>query len=173
MLIKIYHKFFNCLYKIQSGNEIKISENEIPNENYKEIFKKDNELKVKIVEENGIQYRINYYDVIRIDSRDMNKKNSTEYLVQESKNIINVYERNEIKIIGNKIYSQNYKISYYIDRDGKENIIDKQKVGGEDIEEIKTIEIYETEGLTKEEINSRKINEQYPIDYNRIYYKKC
>ena len=104
----------------------------------------------------------------------MDKKNSTEYFVQESKNIINVYERNEkneIKIIGNKIYSQNYKISYYIDRDGKENIIDRQKVGDEVTEDIKTIEVYETEGLTKEEINSRKINKQYPIDYNRIYYK--
>ena len=170
----IYHKFFNCLYKIQSGNENQISKNEITNENYKEIFKKDNELKVKIIEENGIQYRINYYDVIRIDSRNMDKKNSTEYFVQESKNIINVYERNEkneIKIIGNKIYSQNYKISYYIDRDGKENIIDRQKVGDEVTEDIKTIEVYETEGLTKEEINSRKINKQYPIDYNRIYYK--
>ena len=42
----IYHKFFNCLYKIQSGNENQISKNEITNENYKEIFKKDNELKV-------------------------------------------------------------------------------------------------------------------------------
>ena len=165
----ITHSFFNCLYKIQSGNEIKLSENENLDENYKEIFKKDDELKVKIIEENGIKYRINYYDVIRIDSRDTNKRNSTEYIVQESKNPINVYERNEkkeIKIIGNNIYSQNYKISYYIDRDGKENIIDTQKIGSEEIEEIKTIEIYETEGLTKEEIKSRKSNKQLS---NRLY----
>ena len=171
----ITHSFFKCLYKIQSGNEIKLSENEIPDKNYKEIFEKDDELKVKIVEENGIQYRINYYDVIRIDSRDLNKKNSTEYIIQESKNTINVYERNEkkeIKRIGNNIYIQNYKISYYIDRDGKENIIDTQKIGDEEEEEIKTIEIYETEGLTKEEINSRKSNKQYPIEYSRIYYKE-
>ena len=171
----ITHLFFNCLYKIQSGNEIKISENENLNKNYKEIFEKDNALKFKIIEENGIQYRINYYDVIRIDSRDINKRNSTEYIVQESKNPINVYERNEkkeIKIIGTKIHSQNYKISYYIDRDGKEIIINTQKIGKEEIEEIKTIEIYEIEGLTKEEINSRKNNKQYPIDYNRIYYKE-
>ena len=167
----ITHLFFKCLYKIQSGNEIKLSENEIPDKNYKEIFEKDDELKVKIIEENGIQYRINYYDVIRIDSRDINKRNSTEYIIQESKNTINVYERNEkkeIKRIGNNIYIQNYKISYYIDRDGKENIIDTQKIGDEEEEEIKTIEIYETEGLTKEEINSMKSNKQYPIDYSRI-----
>ena len=142
---------------------------------YKEIFEKDDELKVKIIEENGIQYRINYYDVIRIDSRDLNKRNSTEYIIQESKNSINVYERNEkkeIKRIGNNIYIQNYKISYYIDRDGKENIIDTQKIGDEEEEEIKTIEIYEIEGLTKEEINFRKSNKQYPIEYTRIYYKE-
>jgi hypothetical protein len=171
----ITHLFFKCLYKIQSGNEIKLSENEIPDKNYKEIFEKDDELKVKIIEENGIQYRINYYDVIRIDSRDINKRNSTEYIIQESKNTINVYERNEkkeIKRIGNNIYIQNYKISFYIDRDGKENIIDTQKIGDEEEEEIKTIEIYETEGLTKEEINSMKSNKQYPIDYSRIYYKE-
>ena len=171
----ITHLFFDCLYKIQSGNEIKLSENEKPDKNYIENFEKDAELKAKIIEENGIQYRINYYDVIRIDSRDINKRNSTEYIIQESKNPINVYERNEkkeIKIVGNNIYLQNYKISYYIDRDGKENIIGTQKIGGEEIEEIKTIEIYETEGLTKEEINCMKSNKQYPIDYRRIYYKE-
>ena len=42
----------------------------------------------------------------------------------------------------------------------------------EEIEQIKTIEIYETEGLTKEQINCMKSNKQYPIDYRRIYYKE-
>ena len=166
---KIYYKHYNCLYK----NEVKISENEIPNKNYVETFEKDKELKFKIVEENGITYRINYYNVIKIDSREANKKNSTEYIIQESKNPLNILEKNEkieTKIIGNDVYHQNYKITYYKDRNGNENIISKEKVGVEEEEKIQTIEIYETEGLTKEEINIKKNKKEYPIEYNRIYY---
>jgi len=172
----INHKYYKYLYLIKKESETK-QENtkiEIPEKEYKEIYEKDNDLKTKIIEEDGTQYKITYYNIIKIDSRDPTNKHGTQYTIQKDKirSSLERFEKREVKIINNKIYNQNYKIYYILNEEGKEKILKEEPNGPEEIIDLETIEKYEIEGLTNNQIEEKRRNKDYPIIYKRNYYKQ-
>ena len=172
----INHKYYKYLYLIKKESETK-QENtkiEIPEKEYKEIYEKDNDLKTKIIEEDGTQYKITYYNIIKIDSRDPTNKHGTQYTIQKDKirSSLERFEKREVKIINNKIYNQNYKIYYILNEEGKEKILKEEPNGPEEIIDLETIEKYEIEGLTINQIEEKRRNKDYPIIYKRNYYKQ-
>ena len=74
-----------------------------------------------------------------------------------------------MKIENNKIYYNIYKIYYYIDSQRMEKFYKEVIIGNDEVD-LKTKEYYELEGLTINDIERKRKNKEYPIEYKRIYY---
>lgn len=74
-----------------------------------------------------------------------------------------------MKIENNKIYYNIYKIYYYIDSQRMEKFYKEMMIDNDEVE-LKTNEYYELEGLTINDIERKRKNKEYPIEYKRIYY---
>ena len=170
----IKYKFYKYLYQIRQGNTIKLenTKKEVTEKNYEEIYEKDTELKNKIEEENGTQYKITFYNIIKKDTRRPGIKYSTEYTIQVDKqqNCLERFEKRQVKILNNKIYNQNYKIFYIKEENGNEKVIKEMPIGEEEEIDLQTKEYYELEGLTKSDVDRKRRNKEYPIEYKRVYY---
>lgn len=163
----IKYKFYKYLYQIRQGKEV-------TEKNYEEIYEKDTELKNKIEEENGTQYKITFYNIIKKDSRKPGIKYPTEYTIQVDKqqNCLERFEKRQVKRINNKIYNQNYKIFYIKEENGNEKVIKEMPIGEEEEIDLQTKEYYELEGLSESDVDRKRRNKEYPIEYRRVYYKE-
>ena len=80
------------------------------------------------------------------------------------------FEKRQVKILNNKIYNQNYKIFYIKEENGNEKVIKEMPIGEEEEIDLQTKEYYELEGLTKSDVDRKRRNKEYPIEYKRVYY---
>lgn len=148
----------------------------LPNEDYEETYKKDEKPSEKNIEENGKKYNIKYYKIYKINSKDKSQKREyTNYEIIDEKNEIGLKEIFEAKLINKDAeneYYQNYKKIYKVDENGKETYIKEEKVGEVYPKKIKTITEYDIIGLSLEEIDNKRKEKSYPIQFKRVYYEK-
>lgn len=114
--------------------------------------------------------------IYKINSKDKSQKREyTNYEIIDEKNEIGLKEIFEAKLINKDAeneYYQNYKKIYKVDENGKETYIKEEKVGEVYPKKIKTITEYDIIGLSLEEIDNKRKEKSYPIQFKRVYYEK-
>jgi len=172
----IKHKWKQILYRKKGNEKKEIDHRLLPNEEYEETYKKDEKPSEKNIEENGKKYNIKYYKIYKINSKDKSQKREyTNYEIIDEKNEIGLKEIFEAKLINKDAeneYYQNYKKIYKVDENGKETYIKEEKVGEVYPKKIKTITEYDIIGLSLEEIDNKRKEKSYPIQFKRVYYEK-
>ena len=171
----IKHKCKQILYQKKGNEKKEIKHRFLPNKDYEEIYKKDEKPSEKTIEENGKKYNIKYYKIYKINSKDKDQKREyTNDEIEDKKTEIGlkeVFDRKLIKKDAEKEYYQTYKKIYKVDENGKEIYIKEEIVGKEENKIEKKID-YDIIGLTEEEINNKRKEKSYPIQFKRVYYEK-
>ena len=167
---------YNC-YRVKYINNVRQSTPKtlIPGESYILYYKKDDKPKTKIETRNDIEYEIKYNEIYMVDSRDLNNRHPTNFTFILNEEQINIITKIELKETyeGNIVKKQNYKLYFRLDQNRKEIFLKEEPLEGVDEKKIefdKEYFIIESP-MSLDKINQMRSQKNYPIIYNRIYYK--
>ena len=167
---------YNC-YRVKYINNVRQSTPKtlIPGESYILYYKKDDKPKTKIETRNDIEYEIKYNEIYMVDSRDLNNRHPTNFTFILNEEQINIITKIELKETyeGKIVKKQNYKLYFRLDQNRKEIFLKEEPIGKVDEQKIefdKEYFIIESP-MSLDKINQMRSQKNYPIIYNRIYYK--
>ncbi len=166
---------YNC-YRVKYINNVKQTTPKtlIPSKSYSLYYRKDNEPKTKTETRDGKNYEIIYNEIYMVNSREPNKRNSTNFTFVISENEINIITRKETRetIVGDMVKTECYKLYYKLGKNREEDFIKEELVDKDErkIELGKEYFIIESP-MSLDKINQMRTQKNYPIIYKRIYYK--